>query len=53
MRNGKVIFIKNGRIGSINKLISAKSGTKCMTNGTCIAEKVLTVKFKEGENGYS
>jgi len=49
MQNGKMVMMKDGKKMPMEKDITLKNGTKCMTDGTCIKKDGAKTKFKEGE----
>jgi len=49
MKDGKMMSVKNGKKMPMDKDMTMKNGTKCMTNGDCVMKDGKTMKMKEGE----
>lgn len=49
MKDGKMMLMKSGKMMSMDKDMTMKNGTKCMTNGECITKNGEKMKMKEGE----
>jgi hypothetical protein len=49
MKGGKMMCMKDGKTMPMNKDMTMKNGTKCMTNGDCLMKDGKTMKMKEGE----
>lgn len=49
MLNGKMLVMKDGKTMPMEKEMTMKNGTKCMTDGTCIAKDGKRTMMKEGE----
>jgi hypothetical protein len=49
MKEGKMMHCKEGKTMPMDKDITMKNGTKCMTNGDCVMKNGKTTKMKEGE----
>lgn len=49
MKEGKMIQIKSGKMMPMEKEMTMKNGTMCMTNGECIMKDGTKMKMKEGE----
>ncbi len=49
MKDGKMMQMKSGKMMSMDKDMTMKNGTKCMTNGECIMKDGKKMKMKEGE----
>ncbi len=49
MKEGKMCCMKNGKTMPMDKDMTMKNGTKCMTNGDCIMKDGKKMKMKEGE----
>jgi len=49
MQNGKMMVMKEGKMMPMEKDMSMKNGTKCMTDGTCVTESGKRTMMKEGE----
>ena len=49
MKDGKMMQMKDGKMMSMDKDMTMKNGTKCMTNGDCIMKDGKKMKMKEGQ----
>jgi hypothetical protein len=49
MKDGKMMCVKDGKTMPMDKDMTMKNGTKCMTNGDCIMKDGKKMKMKEGE----
>jgi hypothetical protein len=49
MKDGKMMCMKDGKTMPMDKDMTMKNGTKCMTNGDCIMKDGKKMKMKEGE----
>ncbi len=49
MKDGKMMHVKNGKAMPMEKDMTMKNGTKCMTNGECVMKDGKKMKMKEGE----
>lgn len=49
MKDGKMMHQKDGKMMPMDKDMTMKDGTKCMTNGECIMKDGKKMKMKEGE----
>ncbi len=49
MKDGKMMCMKDGKSMPMDKDMTMKNGTKCMTNGECVMKNGKTMKMKEGE----
>ena len=49
MQNGKMMAMKEGKLMPMEKDMTLKNGTKCMTDGTYITKDGKKSKMKEGE----
>lgn len=49
MKDGKMMHHKDGKMMPMNKDMTMKNGTKCMTNGECITKDGKKTMLKEGE----
>jgi hypothetical protein len=49
MKDGKMMCMKAGKTMPMDKDLTMKNGTKCMTTGDCIMKDGKTMKMKEGE----
>ncbi len=49
MKNGKMRCMKDGKSTPMEKDMTMKNGTKCMTNGECIMKDGKKMQMKEGE----
>ena len=49
MKDGKMMYHKNGKMMPMEKDMTMKNGTKCMTNGECITKDGKKMTMKEGE----
>lgn len=49
MKDGKMMYHKDGKMMPMNKDMTMKNGTKCMTNGECIMKDGKKMMMKEGE----
>ena len=49
MKDGKMMQMKAGKMMPMEKDMTMKNGTKCMTNGECIMKNGKKMKMKEGE----
>ncbi len=49
MQNGKMMVMKEGKMMPMEKEMTLKNGTKCMTDGTCITKDGKKTMIKEGE----
>ncbi len=49
MKDGKMMVMKSGKMMPMEKDMTMKNGTKCMTNGECIMKDGKKMEMKEGE----
>lgn len=49
MHNGEMVMIKDGKTMPVEKDMTMKNGTKCMTDGTYITKDGKRTMMKEGE----
>ena len=49
MKDCKMMIMKDGKTMSMEKDMTMKNGTKCMTNGECIMKDGKKMKMKEGQ----
>ena len=49
MKDGKMMMMKAGKMMPMDKDMTMKNGTKCMTDGECIMKDGKKMKMKEGE----
>ena len=49
MKDGKMVYHKDGKMTPMDKDMTMKNGTKCMTNGECIMKDGKKMKMKEGD----
>lgn len=49
MKEGKMMHLENGSMRPMEKEMTMKNGTKCMTNGECVLKNGEKRKMKEGE----
>ena len=49
MKDGKMMYCKDGKTMSMDKDMTMQNGTKCMTNGECVMKDGTKMKMKEGE----
>ena len=49
MKDGKMMCMKDGKTMPMDKEMTMKNGTKCMTNGECIMKDGKKMQMKEGE----
>jgi hypothetical protein len=49
MKDGKMMCMKDGKTMPMDKDMTMKNGTKCMTNGECIMKDGKKMKMKEGD----
>ena len=49
MKDGKMMFMKDGKTIPMEKDMTMKNGTKCMTNGECIMKDGKKMQMIEGE----
>ena len=49
MKDGKMMHMKGGKMMTMDKSMTMKNGTKCMTNGECVMMDGTKMKMKEGE----
>ncbi|MGL2964430.1 DUF6799 domain-containing protein [Flavobacterium sp. RSB2_4_14] len=49
MKEGKMMCLKDGKMGAMNKDVTLKNGTKCMKNGECVMKDGKKMKMKEGD----
>ena len=49
MKDGKMMQMKNGKMMPMEKDMTMKNGTKCMTNGECMMKDGKKMMMKEGE----
>ena len=49
MKDGKMMQVKDGKMKPMNKNMTMKNGTQCMTNGDCIMKGGKKMKMKEGD----
>jgi hypothetical protein len=49
MKDGKMMQMKSGKMMSMEKDLTMKNGTKCMTNGECIMKDGKKMQMKDGE----
>jgi hypothetical protein len=49
MKDGKMCCVKDGKTMPMDKDMTMKNGTKCMTNGECIMKDGKKMQMKEGE----
>lgn len=49
MKDGKMMCMKEGKTMPMDKDMTMKNGTKCMTNGDYVMKNGKTMKMKEGE----
>jgi len=48
MKDGKMMQMKDGKMTPMEKDMTMKNGTKCMTNGECIMKDGKKMQMKEG-----
>ena len=49
MKDGKMMLMKDGKTMPMDKDMTMKNGTKCMTNGECVMKDGKKMKMKEGQ----
>ena len=49
MKDGKMMVMKNGKTMPMEKDMTMKNGTKCMTNGECTMKNGKKMMMKEGD----
>lgn len=49
MKDGKMVHVKDGKMMPMEKDMTMKNGTKCMTNGECVMKDGKKMKMNEGE----
>jgi len=49
MKDGKMMLVKDGTTMPMEKDITMKNGTKCMTNGKCVMKDGKTMLMTEGQ----
>ena len=49
MKDGKMMLMKAGKTLPMEKAMTMKNGTKCMTNGECVMKDGKKMQMKEGE----
>ena len=49
MKDGKMMCCKDGKTMPMDKDMTMKNGTKCMTNGECVTKDGKKMIMKEGE----
>ena len=49
MKDGKMMLMKDGKTMPMDKDMTMKNGTKCMTNGDCVMKDGKKMKMKEGQ----
>jgi len=49
MKGGKMMVMMDGKMMPMEKNMTMKNGTKCMTNGECIMKDGTKMKMKEGQ----
>jgi len=49
MQNGKMMIMRDGKMMPMDKDMTMKNGTRCMTDGTCTTKAGKKTMMKEGE----